>query len=199
MMAIVLLSGKQGSGKTTLSSRLFARFYVKRPEIKVIEIKFAEAIYAMHDKCLELMRTYGVETPEIDGRLLQLLGTEWGRKHYGEDVWVNVLRNKIESLVRYNPEGQWLFVVSDCRFKNEFDAFPEALRVRLVASEEVRKERAEKWRETVNHPSEIDLDEYSAAGKFDLYLDTERTPIEGCLSLVLAQLEKGSWVERRGR
>jgi hypothetical protein len=93
-----------------------------------------------------------------------------------------------------------VFIVADCRFQNEFDAFPEALRVRLTASEDVRRTRTNSWRENTSHPSEIDLDGYEAEGKFDLVFDTstaERNTPEHCAEMILAQLQKQSWIEKR--
>lgn len=200
-VTIVLLSGKQGAGKSTLASGLVTRLNAKK-DWEAIELKFASALYQMHDECLRIMRYFGIDVPEKDGSLLQLLGTDWGRKKYGDNVWVNVMRGNIKETVKSRNWGggaeNLLIVISDCRFKNEFDEFPEALRVRLSCDEQKRKIRAEKWRDHTEHPSEIDLDYYANAGKFDLYLDTDSTSIQGCLELVMAKLDKGGWIERRG-
>lgn len=198
-VTIVLLSGKQGAGKSTLAQKLVDRYNSKK-DWDARELKFASVLYQMHDECLRIMRYFGIDVPEKDGTLLQLLGTDWGRAKYGDNVWVKVMRGAIKEVVKNREWGgapaNSLIVISDCRFKNEFDEFPEALRVRLSCSEEARKVRAEKWRDHTNHPSEIDLDDYATDGKFDLNLDTE-TPIQGCLELIMAKLDKGSWIERR--
>jgi hypothetical protein len=94
-----------------------------------------------------------------------------------------------------------LVIIDDCRFPNEFEAFPEALRVRLNADEKVRKLRTEAWRENTLHPSEVSLDIYDIEGKFDLYLQTdikESSP-EHCATLITAQLLKKAWIEKRSR
>lgn len=95
---------------------------------------------------------------------------------------------------------KFLVIIDDCRFTNEFDAFPQALRVRLNAAEDVRKGRAESWRENTVHPSEVGLDLYDIEGKFDLYLQTdlaESSP-KHCATLITAQLLKRTWIEKRG-
>lgn len=149
------------------------------------------------------MADMGMKSPhKKDGPLLQFLGTEWGRKTYGDAVWVNALRGRveIEKLKRNNDAARLITIISDCRFENEFDAFPEALRIRLVCSEAERKLRAEMWRENTQHPSETGLDLYAAHGKFDLMFNTEDpacTP-EHMATLILAQLDKDCWIDKRG-
>lgn len=200
---IVLLSGKQGSGKSTLARNLVEAYNERKKNWEAFEFKFAGAIYDMHDQCLSFLRSYGIDAPKKDGKLLQLLGTDWGRMTYGPDIWVNVMKGIVaeceEDRKRLGFATNLLLVISDCRFQNEFDAFPDALRVRLQAGEEIRRGRAESWREATNHASEIDLDGYAGQGLFDLYLDSETLKPAWCTDLTAAQIDKGNWVERRTR
>ena len=196
---IVMLSGPQGSGKSTLA-RALIEHHLRKKDNQAVELRFAKVIYDIHDSVLVIMRSYGINVPTKDGELLQLLGTEWGRKKYGDDVWVKATKKYIDACIEQNAEknvGELLLIVSDCRFKNEFEALPEALRVRLIASEEVRRKRTDSWRENTNHPSETDLDEYERKKKFDLHLYTDTTDIPTCIDLVRAQLDKNSWAEKR--
>lgn len=190
MHKIIMISGKQGSGKTTLTKELLR--YFKSRKIPALELRFAATIYKIHDAALEVMDNLGFETMKIDGELLQYLGTEWGRKRFGESVWVDAVKRQIAEHVEPT-----VFIISDCRFRNEFDAFPEALRVRLTCPQGERERRAEKWRDNVQHPSEIDLDNYAESEKFDIYLDTFSLDTIGCATLVMAKLDKSNWVERR--
>lgn len=198
-MKIIILSGKMGSGKTTISNHLKLR--AKQLGFEYIGVeKFASVLYELHDILLNKMETYtGKPRLKKDGTLLQLLGTEWGRKQYGEDVWANILKNKIYK----NDSSKKLVIIDDCRFENEFNAFPEALRVRLKAPEEERKKRADAWRENTNHPSETGLDEYEQMGKFDVVLYTGNNihsvddNINHCVSLIMSELQRGSWMETR--
>lgn len=163
---VVLFSGKQGSGKTTTAT-LVARNLGKR-DIQVHHYRFAQPIYEMHDAIYAVGQKYGIELQGTkDGELLQFLGTEWGRQKKGKDVWVNA------ALARINRHSVAdVFVIDDLRFENEFDAFPNGLRIRLDAPESERKVRASYWRENTQHPSEIGLDAYAEQGKFDAYFDT---------------------------
>ena len=134
--------------------------------------------YELHDVCLPLLKKYGIRdaTMKKDGELLQVLGTEYGRKLLGDDVWVKVLKRRVDYWLRVEPH---LIIIDDCRFENEHDAFPDALRVHLECSEYMRKSRCSYWRTNTDHPSEIGLDNYRARGRFDepwcLRMETDRT------------------------
>jgi hypothetical protein len=199
MTDIVLITGKQGSGKTTISNELVRQAKIlKYTGIK--QIKFAEPLYVLHEYILNKMEGWtGVPRIPKDGPLLQLLGTEWGRERLGADVWVDITRREIAKYNESHPDSKNLVIIDDGRFPNEFDRCEDALRVRLQCPEEVRKVRCPAWRDNTNHPSEIALDEYDAAGKFDLYLDTSGDDLVKCVSLINAQLQKRSWPEKRNK
>lgn len=187
---VILLSGKMGSGKSTLQNNLKRWLSVRGDKVDILN--FADVLYQIHDSCINIINRY-IEPRNIvkDGPLLQLLGTEWGRKTISEDIWVKCLQKKVEqSSARY-------IIVGDCRFQNEFNAFPNALRVRLLCNREERKRRCSMWRDNEAHPSEIDLDGYSDSEKFDLYLHTDIDGAEQLVHLVVAQLQKNSWIEKR--
>ncbi len=158
----------------------------------------------MHDSIRAIARVNGIDvSSKKDGELLQYLGTEWGRKKFGKNVWVNCIQTKINGWIEYleRPDTQeikkCMFVISDCRFENEFDGFPDALRVRLQCRREVRMKRCTYWRENDTHLSETSLDRYSIDEKFDLYLDTEKADIVGNATLTMAQIDKNVWMEKR--
>lgn len=166
---IILISGKQGSGKTTLAKSITKRIN-NNSAAHAYNLTFAESLYRMHDFCWGLLKDNGIEMPFIkDGYLLQLLGTEWGRNKIDPDIWIKLLKSIIEKLKARQPKKYALFfIISDCRFKNEANAFDHAIKIRLEANELSRKSRVEMWRDTTSHPSEIDLDDY----QFDLTIDT---------------------------
>lgn len=192
-MQLILFSGKQGSGKDTIANEVKRNLEMERfGNKKVAIIKFASVIYEAHDAVLDVLRKYKIEVPQKDGSLLQDLGTKHGRLKYGEDIWVKCFQEKLKQLnVDYA-------IATDCRFQNEHYAFPEALRVRLSCPEDVRRSRALGWREDTNHVSETDLDPIANNPKgFDLTLQTHITSINGCADLVLAQIRKNNWLEKR--
>lgn len=191
---LILISGKQGSGKTTLQTGLAEK--AKRIGYhRIYNYNFADTIYGFQDYLLNQMERFtGVPRVKKDGTLLQLLGTEWGRKTFGADVWCKIVKKRIEqnSYQDYNN----LFIIGDCRFRNELDFFPQALKVRLECSEEERKTRTKAWRDNTKHDSEIDLD--FCENKFNLILNTSASiPLgkDGCIELVFAELQKQTYKE----
>lgn len=170
---LIMVSGKQGSGKTTLVDQL------EKCLPNVGRSKFAKAIYEMHDAVLEIMRKYGFNIT-LDKRLLQLLGTEWGRNHVHNDVWLMCLSAQVDQL---KAAGHDYVLVDDLRFKNEFSGF-ECIKIRLECPEEIRKARCSQWRDITAHPSEIDLDDW--VDKFDLVIDTSTVSEEDTLAQAMA-------------
>ena len=183
---IIILSGKQGSGKTTIMEKLMEE--ARESGVFCKNVILADTIYKIHDFAIDLLKQRGIERNIVkDGKLLQLLGTEWGRTTLGEDVWVKCLMGQIEGIEearRVSLDRSYaLYIISDCRFKNEFDGI-EGYKVRLEASTECRKARCSQWRDNDTHISETDLDEYAAAGKFDLTVDTENNEIQSCVDQI---------------
>lgn len=203
---IVLISGRQGSGKNTLANEL--RHQLEKFNVSIVEYSFAKVLYQMHDEVLKVMSRYN-EVPKKDGRLLQLLGTEWGRNIYGSDVWVNVVKKEMHQAAlladsvssrKYisigNMDGKSLegnvHVITDCRFKNELSAFPEAIKIRLECAEEIRKERilktpGQSWREG-NHQSERDLDDHTG---WDLVFHTDKSSSYQCAEVTIHNVYNG--------
>lgn len=177
-MVVILISGKMGSGKTTQTKKFIDR-------LGASYIKFADPLYECHDAIWDVLEKYGVTREKKSGDLLQYLGTEFGRKR-DENLWVNIARKRADDFL---AEGRKLLVLDDCRFENEFNAFPEALKVRIECSRDVRKERADSWRENENHPSEIGLDNYAAQGKFDLYYDSEKMTSDEIFQDIILKLK----------
>lgn len=174
----IVISGKQGSGKSTLVEAIGALAAVPE-KVAVAEVRFASTIYEIHDFTKAVLRSYGIDCPDKMGDLLQYLGTDFGRKNFGDDVWVNCLKErmaKLEGLYSKMGFERVIFLVSDCRFQNEFDALKGlATRVRLQCPKEIRKARCDGWRENDTHISETDLDTSVRAGLFDavFYTDIE--------------------------
>lgn len=188
-MRVVVISGKQGSGKTTLSEGLGR--HAEKAGLTVSRLKFADPLYEMHGEIHKVLLKHGEDFKTPDGKLLQLLGTEWGRSTLGHDVWARILMRRILKLDDMFQDMR-LVIVDDCRFRNELEAFrilsasdnAKVLTVRLEAGEALRRARAEKWRENTTHPSEIDLDGCA----FDMTINAEENAAAEVLEKVLAGL-----------
>ncbi len=195
----ILISGKQGSGKTTLATALGEEFF-RLNGFAAKQFIFAQAIYDIQNFARGYMRDLGFERPEKDGKLLQLLGTEWGRATIGQDVWVNTCKAQIKQWTDSARTGFVMIpIISDCRFRNEFDNFENALRIRLTCSESIRKERCDTWRDATTHQSEIDLDIYASEGKFDMVFNTGSVSVDTCKNLIMKQILSNNWIEKRGK
>jgi hypothetical protein len=202
MIKYILTSGKAGSGKTTLANAIMTR--LQNLGHLVIHTTFATPLYKMHDYCLSVLNDVGMTTEKKDRVLLQLLGTEWGRHSVSENIWVDYLKNYVDSIYlshSRNTYGPTMYViVSDCRFTNEFDGFPKALRIRLTAPTDERRERADSFPKNETHASETGLDIYASMNEFDLYFNTSKhggESVEHCATITVATLLKDSWVEKR--
>lgn len=165
---LIMVSAKQGGGKSTLCDGL------EKVLPNVGRTRFAKVLYEIHDAVLKIMRDYGFNMT-LDKRLLQLIGTEWGRNHVHNEVWVMCFRAQIDKL---KAEGKEFIICDDLRFRNEFDAF-DCIKIRLECPEEVRKTRCSQWRDATTHQSEIDLDQW--VDKFDLVIDTSTASEEETL------------------
>lgn len=182
---IFILSGKQGSGKTTYAKYLQAFLGLDNTKV----LKFAAPLYALHDRCLPLLKQYGVrpESMEKDGELLQVLGSEYGRKRIGESVWVDIVVRQAHAWLSESERN--FVIIDDARFENEVDTFREdAYLIRLTAPEEVRKKRCSYWREDTSHSSETGLDRYEREMRFDIVLETQHETtkeIEGAIEAML--------------
>lgn len=184
---IILISGHQGSGKSTLTNELLKHF----GPVGAIKLRFAQPLYEMHDIIRNILAKYHVTNYNYttkDGYLLQALG-EWGRAHISKDVWTHCVLNQVME----NPKNL-VQIIEDARFEHEVDPFmklPNCLTVRLECPESIRKQRAEMWRENTDHPSETGLDKYAKDGKFDLYFRTDSTSTEEiaeCIEVAISQL-----------
>jgi hypothetical protein len=152
---IIGLSGYARSGKDTAADHLVEKYGFIRYSFAA---PMKEAMYRLNPivssdsiglfRYKDLVDVYGLDqakesVPEIR-RLLQVFGTEVGRDMFGEDFWVTLALNSIDS-----PNA----VISDVRFKNEAEA--------------IKRAGGQIWRinrfgvgPVTNHASEIDLDNY---------------------------------------
>jgi hypothetical protein len=118
MIKLIVLTGYKGSGKSTVADYL--------------EDKYRYSRFRFADKIKQIIRVLGVEQDYIDGHkkedsvdllcgktaryTMQTLGTEWGRKLIGDNIWVNQLQREMGIGIQF---GITRFVIDDLRFENE--------------------------------------------------------------------------------
>lgn len=124
---LIGLTGAAGAGKDTVASHLFKAH-------GCLKLGLADPLYqmisAMTGLPVEKMADRKVKEADIawigtsPRRLLQTLGTEWGRGTLGDDIWIKNLFRRIDAYS--HAMGRWSdkasFVVTDVRFANEAKA-----------------------------------------------------------------------------
>lgn len=164
---IIGVSGKAQAGKDT-----FGKLLKESAAIYNVEVQrraFADKLkeYAQEHFQLTDAQVYGSEKETMDPRwettprqIMQKLGAGYRAIH--PDYWVRAVLGEYEEIVE-RPGGTFtigvepLWVVTDMRYKNEYDAIKA-----IPGSKLVRIERSNKLRGFVHdsgHASEIDLDD----------------------------------------
>lgn len=118
-MRLIGLCGPAGSGKDTAAG-------IIRGTMGWRTLSFAEPLYAalstmlsipVDDLCDRSKKEAPIEwLGASPRRLLQTLGTEWGRNTIRNDIWITIARRQIEQLAADGVPG---CVFSDVRFDNE--------------------------------------------------------------------------------
>ena len=120
-MNIIGITGQARAGKDSIGDYL-----MYMTEARFIRLSFAAPLKRMVATLLNRDEDWINEHKEdhIDGlasprRLLQTLGTDWGRSMIDPNIWVNLVNRELnERLLSESLEG---VVLTDCRFNNEAD------------------------------------------------------------------------------
>ncbi len=179
----IILTGAAGSGKDTVANAIYDEF-----DPVFYEGKFSAAIkdatcdlfgwdrYEIDDNLQykEAVATWPDGTPQTRHshtrrQIMQIFGTDVFRDMFDQDFWVRKLVSEIESS---SSEDPW--VISDCRFLNEFEALQSVFDRTLVI--QLRRKGAPTHGHT--HASEMewmqipaDLTIEAASGDIDLIQD----------------------------
>jgi len=147
-MKIIAFTGKMASGKTTAINILNRIASDHMYDSKLI--KFADPLYKIQEY---VYQTCNLPQPRPkDRKLLQYLGTEWGRSK-DNNLWVNLWRDDV--LWSYNYD---IIFNDDCRFNNEAEVIRE-LDGTIIAIESSNKTRASRITlEGIEHASEKGID-----------------------------------------
>lgn len=131
---IIGLCGAQGVGKDTVGDILVSEYGFTRITFAtalkdVISILFSwprellEGITEESRIWRETINEYWSEKLGIAGftprKALQIIGTNLLRHQFYDDIWVNIVENKINMLLSLDPNTN--IVLTDCRFTNEFN------------------------------------------------------------------------------
>lgn len=120
-MRLIGLTGPTGSGKDTVADHLagvhgFVRLALADPIRHGLQamLKLPDEVFSGRD-LKELPVTWIGRSPR---QLMQTLGTEWGRRHIDDDIWMRVADRRIKTILQGWPHVSGI-VVTDIRFANE--------------------------------------------------------------------------------
>lgn len=158
------ISGKMGSGKTTLAKMMVEKFHVSESSGKAYSFaskikEVAKDVYGMGGKDRILLQTLG-------DNMRQVVGSDGVKR---ENVWIDYLvkqMNQDMAVVKsLNQQPiNILQVIDDLRYKNEYDMLKENgfMTVRIWADEATRIRRmnvdANELKRGALHKSETELD-----------------------------------------
>jgi len=115
MTRVFAFCGKMGSGKSTA-----CQFIKEGIEREVGIIKFAEPLYDIQNSVYDIC---GLKQPETkDRKLLQWIGTEWGREK-DINLWTNIWKRGVKYYLEQSPTA--IVLCDDLRFPNELEALRE--------------------------------------------------------------------------
>jgi small nuclear ribonucleoprotein (snRNP)-like protein len=145
---IIGLCGAQGAGKDTVGGILESKHgFVKLAFASAIK-DILSALFSWPRNMLEGLTRESREWRETPNeywsnklaipdfsprRAMQIVGTDLFRNHLNQDIWINIIENKIMTLRESDPNVN--IVITDCRFANEFDMirkFSEAMIIKIV-------------------------------------------------------------------
>ena len=139
---IIGLCGEQGSGKDTVANILISEYgFIKLTFASTLKDVVAILFSWPRDLLEGLTEESRLWRETIDDfwsaklsipsftprKALQMIGTDLFRIHFNNDIWINIVENKIGATLKNNPNTN--IVISDCRFANEFSLikqFPDS-------------------------------------------------------------------------
>lgn len=151
-MNLIAFSGGMGVGKSTAIALL------KQKHERVHLVKFAQPLYDMQEYIYSRIDSVHSRPESFvkDRKLLQWLGTEWGRDTISTNLWVDIWKAEVKRL--YIEDPQALIVCDDCRFDNEATTVKEMGGVVVKLVSDKVKERGIATG-IANHASESGINE----------------------------------------
>jgi len=138
---IILLTGPAGSGKDTLYNILYQIYNI---DFHIVKFAFGDSLKIITSHLTKLftnkyfnfddMNNLEFKEKEIDDinlyidnyqqtftirKALQYIGTDIMRKHIDDNIFVNVIINKINLLLHQNFNKKTIIIITDLRFPNE--------------------------------------------------------------------------------
>ena len=176
MIKVIGLSGKAGSGKDYIASRIITPKYGYVP----FSIAWHVKANLVGKGVLTYQEAFITKLPHAR-HLLQQEATESGRDIYGEDIWLKAADSWMRTI--YESWGIQRFILPDVRFPNEVEYIKNmgGKVIRIAAPNRVAQSPLSQ--DARNHYSEVALDDYPL-DKFDGVLYNDIGQENGLLSRV---------------
>ena len=118
---IIGITGKAGSGKDTLASYLESQGFIKlsfgsavKDIVSIVTGWPRDFVEGINEERQLRETLIHPEYNKTCREMMQFIGTDLFRKQLNDNIWVNIIKNKIESDKINNK-----FVITDVRFDNE--------------------------------------------------------------------------------
>lgn len=130
MNKIILLAGPKGVGKSTLAHHLSIEY--RSQGFETLQLSFASTLKQMTKVFFDAFdielnnenkeKNFVFQMPQgqvifSPRKVMQTLGTEWGRECIDKNLWSLIIQNKIKNLFESNPNS--IVIIDDCRYENE--------------------------------------------------------------------------------
>lgn len=157
-MKIVGISGNAGVGKDFITKELIVPMLTNGRPHAILSFADYFKFGAIVKDGLDRTKVFGRKDKYTRTRLQQI-GTEEGRDKYGENIWVNIMR---EIILQYQSRGIEFIFITDCRFPNEVK-FIEEMKGIVIRIEAKDRNAFIMSKEDSNssHPSETSLQNHS--------------------------------------
>jgi hypothetical protein len=159
-MKLIGFNGSMGVGKSTaikcLKDMLEDMIHTDMPQVRLV--KFAQPLYDMQEFVYRRITSVHKRSEGFtkDRKLLQWLGTDWGRDTISKTLWVDIWKAEVRVLQEVHPND--IVVCDDIRFDNEAEAFKAmgGTLVKLVSTSTAK--RIDIHSGISNHASEAGID-----------------------------------------
>lgn len=165
MKLLIGITGKLGSGKDYITNNVILPI-IREKKLPYLQCAFADQlkinVMSKYNICYQDMFEKKTQQSRL---LLQQEGTDVGRK-LDQDMWIKYLDSWINI---YNSRGIEVFVISDVRFRNEYQYVLSKGGIMIKVVAPYRNKRRlwqecqgcwETYDKIKSHPSECDLDDY---------------------------------------
>lgn len=150
---LITFTGKMGSGKTTAIDA------IRSLQSKMlVPVKFAQPLYDIQEYAYKRIENVYKRPGNFikDRKLLQFLGTEWGREGIRDSLWVDLWTDEVKYILENYSSA--IVVTDDVRYDNEAEAIIKLGGAIIKVESNRTEERIDTKAGINNHASEKGID-----------------------------------------